>query len=214
MDTIVMACVSQKGGTGKSTLIRATAKAAANDDMKVKIADLDVQQGTITEWHRIRLERKISPIGSVELFGSAKDAIDSVDSNTDLLLLDGPARASKQTLDIAQASHLVIQPAGPSLDDMKPAVLLFHELVKKKIPKNRLVMVLTRVGTEPEFKDAYDYISQAGYRVLNEYLFEKPAYRQAQNAGLTILETRFHHLNKAAENVINALIEILLKDNE
>jgi chromosome partitioning protein len=214
-DTIVMSYVSQKGGTGKSTFVRATARAAADDDMKVKIGDLDIRQGTTIEWYRTRLAKSFKPVGSVEFFGSAKDALNSVNSETDLLLLDGPARASKETLEIAQASHLVIQPTGPSLDDLKPSVLLFHELVKKGIPKDRLVMVLNRVGTEAEFKDAYDYISQSGYQALDEFIFEKPAYRQAQNIGLTILETRFTHLNQSAVKVINALINIILgHDNE
>lgn len=208
-DTIVMSCVSQKGGTGKSTLVRAAAKAAYDDNMKVKIGDLDIQQGTTMEWHRIRLDNGFNPVGSIELFRTAKEAFVSLNNETDLLLLDGPARASKATLEISKASQLVIQPTGPSLDDLKPAVLLFHELVKKGIPKNRLVFILSRVGTDAEFKDAYDYITKSGYQALEDFIYEKPAYRQAQNVGLTILETRYSHLNKSAEKVINALIDIL-----
>lgn len=215
VDTTVMSYVSQKGGTGKSTFVRATAKAAAAASWKVKIGDLDIKQGTTTEWHRSRLEKKMSPVCSIELFRTAEDALKSVSSNSfDLLLLDGPARASSQTLEISRNSHLVIQPTGPSLDDLKPAVLLFHELKKKGIPKDRLVFVLSRIGTEAEFKDAYDYLFQTGYQVLNEYIYEKPAYRQAQNMGLSILETRYEHLNKAAEKVINSLIDIISKSYE
>lgn len=212
-ETIVISCVSQKGGTGKSTLVRAAAKAAFDDNMKVKIGDLDVQQGTTMEWHRIRLDNGFKPVGSIELFRTSKEALNSIDNETDLLLLDGPARASKATLEIAQASHLIIQPTGPSLDDLKPAVLLFHELVKKSIPKSRLVFILSRIGTEAEFHDAYDYISQTGYHVLDYFIYEKPAYRQAQNLGLTILETRYPHLNKIALKVINSLIDIILGQN-
>ena len=207
-NTMCLACVSQKGGPGKSTFIRALATAAAKDDMRVKIGDLDVQQGTTTEWHRIRLQKELSPVGSVEYFRTAEEAFNSVD-NIDMLLLDGPARASKQTTQIAQYSDLVIQPTGPSLDDLKPAVLLFHELFKKKIPKERLLFVLSRIGTEAEYNDAYEYLSLTGYNVLDCCLFEKPAYRQAQNNGLSILETRFPHLNKQAEKVIDKIIERL-----
>jgi chromosome partitioning protein len=205
-----MSFVSQKGGTGKSTFVRAAAIAASGDDMNVKIGDLDIRQGTTMEWSRFRLQKGLKPAVSVEFFKSAAAALSSVNSDLDLLLIDGPARASTETHEIARNSHLIIQPTGPSHDDLKPSVLLFHELVKKGISKDRMVMVLNRVGTEVESNEALEYISDAGYKALNEFIFEKPAYRQAQNNGLTILETRFPHLNQSAENVINALIKIIL----
>ena len=41
----VVAFVSQKGGVGKSTLSRGLAREAAKNGLRVKIADLDIQQG-------------------------------------------------------------------------------------------------------------------------------------------------------------------------
>jgi cellulose biosynthesis protein BcsQ len=43
----IIALVSQKGGVGKSTLARALAREAAVSGLKVKLADLDTQQGTV-----------------------------------------------------------------------------------------------------------------------------------------------------------------------
>ncbi len=53
--TMIIAFVSQKGGVGKSTLARAVAREAAYGGLKVKIADLDTQQGTSVDWHRTPL---------------------------------------------------------------------------------------------------------------------------------------------------------------
>jgi pantothenate kinase-related protein Tda10 len=50
MTTAIIAIVSQKGGVGKSTMARALAREAANNGLKVKIADLDTQQGTSVDW--------------------------------------------------------------------------------------------------------------------------------------------------------------------
>lgn len=212
MSQIIMSVGSQKGGTGKSTVVRATAKVANEDGLKVKIADLDVQQGTTWEWHRLRMSYGHPQIAEIELIRTAQQALRNNLSETDLLIIDGPARASEQTLQIAKISDIFIQPTGPSLDDLIPAVKLFHELTKKKIPKERLVMVINRCGTSSEFYEAYQYVKDAGYNVLKEFLFEKPTYRQSQNTGLTILETRYKHLNDAAKKVITSFINIMYKN--
>ena len=47
MITIVF--ISQKGGVGKSTITHALAVELVNQGKKVKIADCDVRQGTITD---------------------------------------------------------------------------------------------------------------------------------------------------------------------
>ena len=46
----IISLVSQKGGVGKSTLARLIAREAAIGGLDVKIADLDTQQRTCTNW--------------------------------------------------------------------------------------------------------------------------------------------------------------------
>ena len=205
----VVAVVSQKGGVGKSTLVRALSQQACQSSLSVKIADLDTQQGTASNWHRNRLHRGRPPVGSVEVFRTAREAIAQADSY-DLLILDGAPRASTATLEVAQGADLVIQPTGASLDDLEPAVLLFHELARAGVARERLVFALCRIGTEAEAKEAVEYIEEAGYRVLEGVLYERPAYRQAQNEGLAITETRYKSLNARAERLIEAITNRLL----
>lgn len=207
MSTII-GFVSQKGGVGKSTLSRALAREAAESGLSVKIADLDTQQGTSVNWHRRRLDANLTPIFSVEPFRTAKQAISQAGSY-DLFILDGPARTSAGTLDIANAADLIVQPTGASLDDLEPAILVFHELVKQKIPREKLAFALCRVGTASEEAECRAYIEQARYQTLDGCLFEKPAYRQAQNQGQAITETRFSSLNKKAETLIQSLIDLI-----
>jgi chromosome partitioning protein len=204
--TAVIAFVSQKGGVGKSTLARALAREAAAGQLRVKVADLDTQQGTSVDWHRMRLDAGIEPAVSVESFANAAQAL-SIADQYDLLILDGPARTSQATVQIARAANLTVQPTGASLDDLRPAVREFHALVKAGIDKRHLVFALNRIGTAAEEEEARGYLQEAGYTVLEGALLERPAYRQAQNAGRAITETPFGALRERADRLIQCLID-------
>jgi chromosome partitioning protein len=203
---VVVAFVSQKGGVGKSTLSRALAREAAVGGLRVKVADLDTQQGTSVDWHRQRLNASIEPVVSVEAFATAAQAL-GVANGFDILILDGPARTSQATLEIARAANLVVQPTGASLDDLRPAVREFHALVKAGVPPARLAFALNRIGTPAEEAETRAYLAEAGYAVLDGCLLERPAYRQAQNAGHAITETRYVALNERADTLIQSLID-------
>lgn len=202
----VIAFVSQKGGVGKSTLARALAREAAAGGLAVKIADLDTQQGTSVDWHRLRLSQGIEPVVSVEAFATAAQALAAAEA-FDLLVIDGPARTSSATLDIARAADLVVQPSGASRDDLVPAVREYHALVKAGIPADRLTLALNRIGTPAEEAAAREFLEQAGYSVLNGYLREQPAYRLAQNGGRAVTETSWSALNERADTLIQSLID-------
>jgi chromosome partitioning protein len=202
----VIAFVSQKGGVGKSTLTRGVAREAATGGLTVKIADLDTQQGTSVEWHRRRLNAGIEPSVSVETFGSAAAALAEA-ARFDMLLIDAPARTSAGTLEIARRADLVVQPTGASADDLVPAVREFHALVKAGIPRERLVFALNRLGTDTEEADTRAYLAEAGYHVLAGALFDRPAYRRAQDVGQAITETQFASLNKRADELVQSIID-------
>src|SRR3954452_2800840 len=153
----IIAVVSQKGGVAKSTLARALAREAAANGLKVKLADLDTQQGTSTNWHRRRLDAGVQPVFSVEGFKTAVQALKAA-NGFDLVVLDGPARASAATLEIARQAALVVQPTGASVDDLHPAVLTFHELVREGVPRERLAFALSKIGTDAEDAEARSYL--------------------------------------------------------
>ncbi len=205
----VVAMVSQKGGVGKSTLARAVASEACRSELKVKLADLDTQQGTVTEWHRQRLHNGFNPVGSVELFDKAARAVSSADG-CDLLVIDGAPRASSGTLEISKCADLVVMPCCASRDDLIPALKLAFELEKKGISRTKVVFALVRVTTDAEIQDARDYIEQSGFSVLDGCLYEKPAYRQAQNDGLSVTETRYRSLNEKANELLESMLTKLL----
>lgn len=202
----IIAFVSQKGGVGKSTLSRALAREAAQGGLRTKIADLDTQQGTSVDWHRMRLNAGIKPEVAAEAFATAEQAIRAA-AHFDLLIIDGPARTSRGTLEIARVADLVVQPSGASVDDLRPAVREFHALIQAGIPREKLVFALNRIGTPAEEAETRTYIAEAGYVVLEGCLLERPAYRKAQNTGHAVTETSYAGLNAKADLLIQALID-------
>jgi chromosome partitioning protein len=202
---IIVSFISQKGGVGKSTLARALAAVAAHG-LRVRLADLDVRQTTVLEWERVRQQNRAGPPCEVVGYTKVEDAV-ADSANIDLLIFDAPAGASRQTLELAEASDVVVQPTGPSADDLRPAVLLFHELTRAGIPKDRLVAAICRTMSDTEEEGARGYVQSAGYDVLPGCIPERSTYRDAQNRGAAITETRVANLNERADALMEALLQ-------
>ena len=202
--SVIVGFVSQKGGTGKSTLARALGAVVAGAGLKVKIADLDPQQQTVLQWEKLRNESQEEPSITVEGFDTAAEAIESAEDD-ELLIIDAPAHANRGTLEIAEAATLIVQPSSASLDDLRPAVLLFHELVQADIPRERLVVALCRILSDAEEQMARAYVKQAGYDVLPGYIPERAAYREAQNRGQAVTETKHKALNERVDELMEGL---------
>ncbi|MFG5121734.1 AAA family ATPase [Methylorubrum sp. POS3] len=202
----VIGFVSQKGGVGKSTLARALAREAAAGSLSVLIGDLDVQQRTALRWSERRTAAGLEPAVPVRLFNAAAEALE-VAAEVDLLILDGPARASAETLEIAQAAALVVVPSNPGADDLEPTVMLMHELVGAGVPRERLAVALVRVATDAEEAAARAYITEAGHDVLPGAILERAAYRQAQSGGASLTEVRFAGLAGRADALVQAIVD-------
>ena len=204
----VIACLSQKGGVSKSTLSRALAVELARGGLSVHLADLDVDQGSQVDWHRDRLASSLSPTPPTQLYPDIAAALAQAE-RVDVLILDGPARANRETVQMAKAADLVVLPAGASMDDLRPAVRVAHSLAKAGIPRGRMICALSRISTEAEAEAARAYLVEAGYRVATGYLPERASYRVAQNAGRAVTEVSVPTLRSAAETLIQSIIDAL-----
>lgn len=209
--TLLTGIISQKGGVGKSTIARLVAREYANSGWNVKIADLDISQGTSTDWKQRREQIRMEPEIAVEPFRTVAQAL-KVAPLYDLLIFDGPPHSMAGTLEIAKVSQLVILPTGLALDDLKPSVLLAHELTSNKISPDKIVFALCRVGDrENEIDDAREYIRRAGYLSLKGSLPEKTAYRKASDEGKSVSEVSFPTLKIRAEQLAQSVIDALSK---
>ncbi|MBS1038928.1 ParA family protein [Gluconobacter cerinus] len=205
--TYIVGMVSQKGGVGKSTLARMMAREFVAGGMATKIADLDTQQQTCTHWAGRRAENNIDPEIQVQSFASVKSALEEAE-RFDALILDGKPNASEQTIEIAKAADLVVIPTGQTVDDLHPGVVLAHSLKKKGISPEKIAFAMFKTtGSERENTAAREYISQAGYMVLEGEVGVSTAYGSASDQGRAITETSFRSLNERASKVAQSVID-------
>jgi chromosome partitioning protein len=125
----------------------------------------------------------------------------------DYLIVDGPAKISKESLLIAKQADLIIQPVRPSLDDLNPAIREFNGLFKSGIPKNKLTFLINAVGSPKMEKNTQEYLSQANYYVFPISLEEKVSYQEAQNCGLSIGEVKYKRLKEQVKKLTKEILK-------
>ena len=207
--TYIIGMISQKGGAGKSTLARLFARELAQDEFTVKIADLDTQQATCTEWATDRAEAGIKPEIQVQPFENLKTALAEA-SHFDAYILDGRPHSSRQTLEIALAAHLIVIPTGQTKDDLRPAVTLAHTLVDSGIESSHIAFALVKTTrSAAEIRAAKAYLEQTEYTLLDGFLPVSTAYGIAHDAGKTVAETSYQSLNDKAARLAQAIIDRL-----
>ncbi len=206
---VVVAFCSQKGGVGKSTLAGAMAAAAAAEKgVKVRIIDADELQETSRAWAERRAQGGTAAPIEVTVAHSVED-VRSLAGDADVLIVDAPGRASRDTLMIARQAHLVIQPTGGSSADLMPGMVLYRELEQAGIDRRRLAWALSRIDSDAEERELRTLLEGEGWAVLKGCLYSRSAYKRAMDAGLSVTETPFPTLNRKAATLIDSLNETL-----
>src|SRR5271169_3399187 len=100
MFTISM--VSQKGGTGKSSIVVALAVEASRRGFEVAVIDIDPQQSAV-KWSASRL----------------KQTLDKVRDDADFTFIDTAGRLDNAALETIRMSDLVIIPTRPSMVEIE-----------------------------------------------------------------------------------------------
>lgn len=212
-----IAVVSQKGGVGKSTIARMIATQFAGfdgGDWNVKIADMDISQGTSFHWMKRRAESGKEPIVRVENYARVEQALADAEG-IDVMVFDGAPHSSKDTLKISKAADVIIIPTGTALDDLHPSVMLARELAKSGVEAGCIVFGLSRTGdSEAENLEAREYLQASGFRVAAGSLPDKTGYRRSSDLGMAVTETPYASLNVKAEEFFRSLIEQLYEQEQ
>lgn len=204
---LAIACLSQKGGVGKSTLSRLIAKTYAVAGWSVKIADFNTKQKTSVDWAAQRLDQALVPEIRAEAFTNVKLALKD---DVDLVVFDGKPDSEASTLEIAKSSNLIVLPCGVTTDDLMPQVKFAHELASRGIPKASMLFVVNKsLDSQVAINDAKRFIQEAGYLVANTDLGARTGYQIAQNSGRAVSETNYPTLNEKADSLAQEIVDRL-----
>lgn len=215
MTATIISLIAQKGGVGKSTLSRGlateirSAKTEDGSEVDVLLVDMNVQQQTTMDWAKQRNLNKIKPEVKViakEFFSEFEDQL----NNYDYAILDLPSGTTEETIRIAKASTIVIQPTSDSEDDVKPAIRLFHYLKSQGIDSNKLFYLLYKVDSEAETKKYRARLLASGYGVIDGSIASKITYKKATKVGLSIAEVdnrKNYDLKKPVKDILERIVD-------
>jgi chromosome partitioning protein len=203
----VIACLSQKGGVGKSTLARLLARTFAIAGWSVKICDFNTRQLTSVDWVAVRMQQGMEPEIAAEPMNSVKKL---KGQPFDLLVIDGAPDSDINSLEAARIADLVVIPTGLTADDLRPQVRFANELVSKGVPLTKLIFVLNKT-TESDLatREAAGFLKNQGFLVADTDLAAKTGYQMAQNSGAAVSETKYSTLNERADTLAAEIVDRL-----
>ncbi len=204
----VIGWVGQKGGGGKSTGARATAAESSGAKKKVVILDCDPGQHTSMDFKATRKLNNRKPVIDVEPVGFDDDllvAIEDAEQTHDVVIVDARGHSDEQTLDLAGVCDLVVIPAAPNSDDLRPAAMLYHELTEAG---GNCVLVLNKVGSPAQSKWARGKLAETGITPLADEIPDQLCFQNAPTYGYAITEVKESGPRGKAQKVIRAILKM------
>ena len=116
MKTIVV--TAQKGGSGKTTLVRNLATVAAAEGKRVLMLDLDPQQ-SLRRWWAGRTSEQPTMLEDDPTPQMLKQTLKMVENHFDFVLIDTPPAAPEWLGEIVESADLALIPVKPSPDDLR-----------------------------------------------------------------------------------------------
>ncbi|MBO9357681.1 AAA family ATPase [Bordetella petrii] len=148
----VIALLSQKGGSGKTTLATHLAGELASEGFNVALLDAD-PQGSASDWAERRAQNGHKRLYSV--FGLARESlhveVPQIARSADFVVIDGPPRAAAITRSALLACDIVLIPVQPSAYDVWASQDMVRLIEEARLyrPQLRAAFVINRrvVGT-------------------------------------------------------------------
>ena len=194
-----IAVLSQKGGSGKTTLALHLAVAAHQDGKTAVVADLD-EQASATMWHKARKD----PLPHVQPTHSAaleQFAAEAGRQGVDFLFIDTAPQSDKPAINAAEAADLILIVCKPSVMDLRAIqnTLRLTKLADLK-PGANVFAVLTQIEPFGRLhEEARKTLCELAVNVLPQGLGRRVAYHHGLIDGHTALE--YEPEGKAAQEV-------------
>ena len=202
MKTVVL--LSQKGGTGKSTIATHLAVCAERDGKKVALFDLDPQASSY-KWSQRRKEEQPAVVSATaaalaNLLAQAKQ------QGADLILVDTAGHADASSLHALHHADLVLIPCRPSAADLD-AIEDTIELASRAKPSKSAV-VLNAAPTRGQLSQQARVAIEERIKVAPVVLGQRSAYASAWIDGRSVEE---YEVNGKAAEEIRKLYQWMMK---
>jgi chromosome partitioning protein len=207
----VWSIISQKGGSGKTTLALQLAIAAART-RKVLVIDLDPQQSA-ERWHAIRQRAtgsKDDPSIAAGPYQKLPDMLRTARRlGADLVLADTPPKLDKAIVPALKSASLVLVPLKSGVLDLQ-ALEDSAELISLAKARSRSVVILNAVPAGPHketaIRESLRTAARLKLEVIPARLSDLPAYGHGLKTGRGVTEME---KNGTAAKEITALLESL-----
>lgn len=191
----VIAFLSQKGGSGKTTLSVHTAVAAEATGERVAVIDADPQESA-TAWASAREAQ--TPIVATAQAGELDAALAAAKGEgITLTVIDAPPHAAPAAGQIAKRSELVLIPVRPAAFDLA-AIPAAVEIVRAARVQGAFVLSACPFRA-PEIAETRAALESYGLPVFPGEITDRRAFARAVTSGSAV--TEFEAEGKAAEEV-------------
>ena len=197
----VVAFVSQKGGTGKTTLALHLAGAACAAGVPSAVLDLD-PQGSASLWSDVCRGSgpSVAPVSARDLGAALAQASEG---GVRLAILDTAPHSEGVALSAARAADLVVVPCGISLLDVHATAMTIELAALATASVGLLSMVPPRGQLKDDVRAE---LEDCGLPVLTSEIGHRMAYRYALQDGSLVQD--FQPRSKAALEVLALWYEL------
>lgn len=190
----VISFVTQKGGSGKTTLAISCAVVAQESGQRVLIIDMDTQASAET-WYQDR-ENENPQLIKINANELDKALVAAKNNKFDIVLIDTPGRDEPSIASAIRVSDLCIIPCRPSPADMKATPPTVETI--KRLNKPAAFVLNQTPPRSYRIREAEQGLSVLGM-VAPVHIVLRNSYQDAQGAGLGV--TEYEANGKAAQEI-------------
>ncbi|MBT4482625.1 MAG: ParA family protein [Candidatus Latescibacteria bacterium] len=183
---MIIAVVSAKGGTGKSTITLNLAGALSIYKKKVRVIDAD-PQGSIAQWSKIK--KQTEPTIIIQSAPVVEKTIKKKSKKYDITIFDSPPTFKKRMKSIMQSSDMLIIPVTPGLADYWSTQKLVDIYLEEKEKKPNLDarLLINRIDRRTRLgKDFRVFLEKLSIPIFMTEIPMRIIYSEAWYAGLTV----------------------------
>lgn len=213
---MIISCLNQKGGVGKTTIATNLAYSLSKKNFKVMLADSDPQRSSMN-WASVRHANfEIDSLPFVVLGVDVSSIVNDLprmvnEDSYHFIIIDGAPRMSELSKAAIVRSDLIIMPMQPSSLDLWATIEMREMVDEAKLfnPKLISAVLLNRVikNTNMAKNVMKELTEDDSWTFFDTQIGQRQAFSNASSTGRTVFE--IHGASAAQKEIESAVKEIL-----